>query len=241
MSEHESRTRVWRPDWRLWLLALLILPVLVGLGFWQLDRAGEKERLLAQWSNVDQASHWHELEHDGAATGQPVSVSGRYDEPVWLLDNRTRDGAPGYEVLSLFRPVAGPPVVVNRGWVQAERRRDQLPTIATPDGEVNIVARVADYPVPPMLADASLAGKGIADWPLRVQALPRKLVATVEPDVAPRVLRLDDPDQPGAFRADWEPDMMGPQTHYGYALQWFSMAAALIILTIIASYRKQES
>ncbi|MGM0571288.1 MAG: SURF1 family cytochrome oxidase biogenesis protein, partial [Pseudomonadota bacterium] len=48
-------------------------------------------------------------------------------------------------------------------------------------------------------------------------------------------------NQPGAFRADWEPDMMGPQTHYGYALQWFSLAAALIILTIIASYRKQES
>jgi cytochrome oxidase assembly protein ShyY1 len=31
---------------------------------------------------------------------------------------------------------------------------------------------------------------------------------------------------------------MGPQTHYGYAAQWFSLAAALIILTVVASYRK---
>lgn len=240
MSEHESRGRVWQPDWRLWLLALTILPVLLGLGLWQLDRAGEKERLLAQWAAADRAEDWHALEPDRAPIGQPVTLAGRYGEPVWLLDNRTRDGAPGYEVLSLFRPVQGAPVVVNRGWVAAERRRDQLPPVPMPQGSVRLLARVADYPVPPVLSGAPSAGDG-GGWPRRVQALPRELVAAVAPGVATRVLKLNDPDQPGAFRADWEPDMMGPQTHYGYALQWFSMAAALIILTIIASYRKQES
>jgi cytochrome oxidase assembly protein ShyY1 len=52
------------------------------------------------------------------------------------------------------------------------------------------------------------------------------------------VVRLSGPEQPGAYLADWAPDMMGPQTHYGYALQWFSLAAALVILTVVASYRK---
>ena len=33
---------------------------------------------------------------------------------------------------------------------------------------------------------------------------------------------------------------MGAQTHYGYALQWFSLALALVVLTVIASYRKTE-
>lgn len=241
MPEHESRTRVWRPDWRLLVLALLLLPVLLGLAIWQLGRAADKEQLLAQWSDPAQAGQWGELGGADTVAGQPVTLEGTYAAPVWLLDNRTRDGAPGYEVLSLFRADQGPPVVVNRGWVLAERRRDQLPDIETPDGPVRILARVADYPVPPMLAGDPSDGHQAAAWPRRVQALPRELAASVEPEVATRIVKLNDQNQPGAFRADWEPDMMGPQTHYGYALQWFSLAAALIILTIIASYRKQES
>ncbi|MFC4257559.1 SURF1 family protein [Marinobacter lacisalsi] len=241
MPEHESRTRVWRPDWRLVLLALSLLPVLLGLSIWQLDRAAEKEQLLAQWSDPAQAREWGQVKVVDTVAGQPVMLEGHYGAPVWLLDNRTRDGAPGYEVLSLFRPDQGPPVVVNRGWVQAERRRDQLPGIETPGEPVRLLARVADYPVPPVLAGEPAAGDGTSVWPRRVQALPRELVAMVEPGVAARIVKLDDQNQPGAFRADWEPDMMGPQTHYGYALQWFSLAVALIILTIIASYRKQES
>ena len=59
-----------------------------------------------------------------------------------------------------------------------------------------------------------------------------------EPELAGLLVRLSDPQQPGAYRADWEPDMMGPQTHYGYAFQWFSLAVALVILTVIASYRR---
>lgn len=241
MSEHEARTRVWRPDWRLVLLALMLLPILLGLAIWQLGRAAEKEQLLAQWSDPAQAADWGELEVADTVAGQPVILTGEYGAPVWLLDNRTRDGAPGYEVLTLFGPDQGPPVVVNRGWVQAERRRDQLPEIPTPEGPVRLLARVADYPEPLVLAGEPAAGEEASGWPRRVQALPRKLAVAVEPEVAARIVKLDHQNQPGAFRADWEPDMMGPQTHYGYALQWFSLAAALIILTIIASYRKQES
>lgn len=241
MPEHESRRRVWSPDWRLLMLALVVLPVLLGLGVWQLDRAGEKQRLLDQWDDPAQARPWADLDMDDRLTGQPVVLTGRYGTPVWLLDNRTRDGAPGYEVLSLFHPDQGPPVVVNRGWVLAERRRDQLPDIDTPRRPVRLLARVAEYPVPPILAGEPTAGSRPAPWPRRVQALPMAVAMEVETRVADRMVKLDGTNQPGAFRADWEPDMMGPQTHYGYALQWFSMAAALIILTIIASYRKQES
>jgi cytochrome oxidase assembly protein ShyY1 len=81
-------------------------------------------------------------------------------------------------------------------------------------------------------------GQEKTGWPRRVQALKEEDVETPGVSVSPLVLRLDGRDQPGAYRADWAPDYMGPQTHYGYATQWFSLALALVILTVAASYRK---
>ena len=77
-----------------------------------------------------------------------------------------------------------------------------------------------------------------AGWPKRTQSLSHGKAREIESDVASLVLRLSGPEQPGAYRADWAPDRMGPQTHYGYAVQWFSLAIALVILTVVASYRK---
>ncbi|SFR65853.1 Cytochrome oxidase assembly protein ShyY1 [Marinobacter daqiaonensis] len=242
MSDLESRGRTWVFDWRLLLFAGVFLPLLLGLGTWQLSRAEEKKELLAQWSDPSETEAWGNLSESAGKAGRPVIAAGEYSRYSWLLDNRTRDGVPGYEVLTLFYPRQGPSVVVNRGWVKAERRRSELPAVGIPAGPVEIRGRIAGYPEPPVLAGAAAgADTGSEGWPRRVQALPREIVAKQAPEVADRILRLENPAQPGAFRADWEPDMMGPQTHYGYALQWFSLAVALIILTIIASYRKQES
>lgn len=233
MSERGQRR--WQPDWRLWLFAALLFPVLLGLGTWQVQRAGEKQVLLAQWDRQMQAGDWPKILDNGLTTGQPVQISGHYDPRyIWLLDNRTRDGRSGYEALTLFRPIAGPPVLVNRGWLPAPQRRSRLPQFETPSGRSLIRARVADFPTPPVLADTPSE----TGWPRRVQALHPDEVRELAPNAVERMLRLEDPAQPGAFRADWAPDLMGPQTHYGYALQWFSLAAALAILTVVASFRR---
>jgi cytochrome oxidase assembly protein ShyY1 len=81
-------------------------------------------------------------------------------------------------------------------------------------------------------------GEHQTDWPRRIQALTRADVEKVDASAAPLIMRLQGSGQPGAYRADWTPDRMGPQTHYGYAVQWFSLATALVILTAVASYRK---
>lgn len=239
MSDRVSGSgRQWRFDWRLLLFSGVFLPVLLALGFWQLDRAGEKQARLAQWEIQSNQLDWPAHLKAGLEVGQPVELEGRYQDRTWLLDNRTRDGAPGYEVLTLFQPEQGQPLVVNRGWIQAPRRRDQLPDIESPSAAVVLSGRLREYPEPPVLMDTPVDQ---SQWPRRVQALTREDARSVSSTVASLIMRLDDPTQPGAYRADWAPDRMGVQTHYGYAVQWFSLATALIVLTVVASYRKTES
>lgn len=217
------------------LFSGLFLPLLIGLGLWQLDRAGQKQAQLEQWQQQALDLRWPELVKRGLDSGRPVALAGRFGDRSWLLDNRTRDGIPGYEVLTLFFPLQGPPVVVNRGWVPAPRHRDELPEVTSPMGVLELSGRISEYPEPPVLNGQTPPE---TSWPRRVQSLPRAIAADGNADIPEAIVRLDSSDQPGAFRADWTPDRMGPQTHYGYATQWFALALALGILTVAASYRK---
>ena len=237
MSDSQRTHRQWHFDWRLLVFSGVFLPWLVSLGVWQLNRAEEKQVLLEQWQQEAENLAWQDMVSGDLTSGRPVSLTGMYGSRNWLLDNRTREGAPGYEVLTEFRPLEGPPVVINRGWVQAPRTRAELPDIATPEGIFTLEGRISDYPVPPVLVDQPAAED---QWPRRVQSLSEQAARLEIPELPDRIVRLSGEGQPGAYRADWEPDLMGPQTHYGYATQWFALAVALTILTVVASYRKRE-
>ena len=235
MSDSRVRHRRWQFDWRLLVFSGVFLPILISLGVWQLNRAEEKQLLLDQWQQEAKNRAWPDMVSGDLTSGRPLTLTGMYGSRNWLLDNRTRDGIPGYEVLTEFRPLDGPPVVVNRGWVQAPRTRDRLPQVEAPEGIFTLEGRISDYPVPPVLVDQP---EPVSQWPRRVQSLPREVARKEIPDLPGRIVRLADNRQPGAFRADWAPDLMGPQTHYGYAAQWFALAVALTILTVVASYKK---
>lgn len=238
MKEARKSPRQWHLDWRLMVFTGVFLPLLVCLGIWQLNRASEKQILLDQWQQESQGLSWPEQVDGGLDSGRPVTVTGFYGKRSWLLDNRTRDGMAGYEVLTVFYPLEGPPVLVNRGWVVAPRTRDELPGVKAPDGVFSLSGRVGQYPEPPVLSGDTDPGEG---WPRRVQKLSGPQARAGIAELPGAIIRLQGSEQPGAYLADWEPDLMGPQTHYGYATQWFTLAAVLTILTVVASYRKAGS
>lgn len=228
----------WSPDWRIWGLALLLLPVLLGLGFWQLDRAEQKAQERARWEGSGEAVSWPPP--DDAGTGTPVVLSGKYDaERIWLLDNRTRDGRRGYEVLQWFYPETTElPVIINRGWVEAPQRRSEFPSIETPEQPVRLEARVADWPEPLVLGETDPSD--MAGWPRRTPVMTPGFLADQDLTAHELYLRVADSDQAGAFRTGWTPDRMDAATHQGYALQWFGLAAVLLSLTIMTSFRKAD-
>ncbi len=219
--------------------ALLLVPALAALGFWQLDRAGEKRDLAERYSaggaavvalaSIDDAA--------SAATRFPaVRVSGRYaaDRQI-LLDALTHEGRPGYQVLTpLTRSDDGPTVLVNRGWVPAAPERATLPAIDVDDGPRTVQGRLAPLPRPGMRLAGDVTAAG---WP-RVMLFPTiaDAEAALGEVLVPGQVKLD-VGEPDGYLRDWAPEGLSEQRHLGYAAQWFALSATLAILSIVLAIR----
>lgn len=230
-------------EWRITALTAVLLPLLIGLGFWQLERAGEKAALAAAFDArsraapvpVDQAL-WRKPPEELAYL--PVFASGRFvPGRHLLLDNRIREGRFGYEVVSLLELDNGSgKVLVNRGWLQGDASRLQLPVIPETTGRVEVQGHLYVAPGKPyLLAEQQLDGP----WPRRLQALEMEklapaLTSELGASVAPYPVRID-AGQPGALDVAWQVVNVSPAKHRGYAVQWFTMAAVLLIFFFLRS------
>jgi cytochrome oxidase assembly protein ShyY1 len=52
----------------------------------------------------------------------------------------------------------------------------------------------------------------------------------------PAVILLD-PEAEGGYQRDWHPSFggFGPERHQAYAVQWFSLAAALLVIYMVVN------
>ena len=230
-------------EWRITALTAVLFPALIGLGFWQLERAGEQAALSEAFAArarsgpaaVDQAL-WRRPPE--ALAYLPVVASGRFvPGRHLLLDNRIREGRFGYEVVSLLELDNGSgQVLVNRGWLQGDAARLQTPVIPETEGAVTVQGHVYVAPGKPyLLAEQQLDGP----WPRRLQALEMDklapaLSAELGETVAPYPVRID-AGQPGALDVAWQVVNVSPAKHRGYAVQWFTMAAVLLIFFFLRS------
>lgn len=216
------------------VLILLALPLLLSLGFWQLDRAAQKRALEAGFA--EQQARAPMLLKDKDITQLPlyqrIIAEGQFDnEHTWLLDNKQRRGRVGYEVVSPFVLTDGRIILVNRGWLAASTSRAELPVIAEVAGTKTIFAELVDVSEHPLLDATHTAD----EWPRVVMAIELQAMASqLAKPLAPRYLRLDD-SSAGAFETDWQAMQMGSQKHVGYAVQWFAMALALCIWFVFAN------
>ena len=216
------------------------------LGLWQLERAGEKERLVEMFaertadapillnerlspmpSGFD--SDWWRYRR--------VEVSGEISGArQYLLDNRTRNGIAGYQVhVPMLVSGLGRLVLVNRGWVEAGPSRERLPDVSLGDSEV-VISGIVEYPRRTLLLGDD--GYASSSWPKVVQWIDLdKTARDLDRQVLPFVVLLD-AKLPHGFVREWTPYLgIGPERHQAYALQWFSLAVAVAVVWIVLKVR----
>lgn len=223
---------------KLAVFVALFFPLTLNLGFWQLDRA-EQKRLLIQDQRALVDNPVLRLDSVAGSTLSdytPVSATGKFSPQVYLLDNQVFKGQVGYEVVQPFMLQNHDVVFVSRGFVPGSPDRNILPDVKTPEFEVSLQG-YAYQPKKNTLIDETEPYK--ATWPVRVQALDVEIlynhwsnnVRIARPFLESSIIRLDT-ESPFSFDSHWMLVNNSPEKHVGYAVQWFSMAALLLVLFI---------
>ena len=225
-------------------LLFVFVPVFIAAGFWQLDRADEKEALLATAKASREASvlSWPVTASQAAEYRyRRVQVSGRFiTRQQVLLDSMTTGGINGYEVLTLFRvDDSDLYVLVNRGWLRANPDRRVLPDVTAPETSRTLVGQLNRFPVPGIRLNATNAsvragfGDSSDNSPARLLFPTRdELASTLGvklPDYQLQLLA----DEPDGYLRDWRVIESAPEKHLGYAMQWFAFAALTCLFYVI--------
>jgi surfeit locus 1 family protein len=241
MVETAPKPRRFRPRLLPTLAVAVLLPVLLGLGRWQLARAAEKAAMAEAFAA---GAATMPMPYDaGAARFGRVTAVGRWDAAhQFLLDAMVREGVAGFRVLTPLVLIDGRVLLVDRGWVAGDPARRVPPAIdiVAPAALREVVGRIDELPRAGVaLAPATAADD--ADWPRTVlypthEALAAALGAPLEP----RLLRLD-PAAADGYARDFAPDLGMPrERHLGYAFTWFALAATLVAIWILTNLRPRE-
>ena len=237
------RLKQYRFDWKLTLLYVLLLPLLLRLGFWQLSREQEKLDLLAVYDSRQQQApvDLQTLDPTQDLQYRQVEFSGQADnDHVFLLDNRIVGGQVGYEVLQAVRTADGLGVFVNRGWMAQGATRADLPMVPPLPGTLEVAGSVYVPVGEQVVLDDELMAPG---WPKVIQVLePERMwqVAGLQGMVFPYTVRVAQ-GMPGALTRNWPVINLSPEMHRGYAVQWFAMALMLTLLYLVYSTRAEPS
>lgn len=221
----------------------LLAAVMVGLGFWQLDRYGQRSAINARVDAAgaaDPVPLTSVLGIDAAPTADQawtkVSVTGRYDPGHAILARaRTVDSQVGFEILTPLLLDDGTAVIIDRGWLAARPESasvaPEIPPV--PAGTVSVVGLLhlpeskASTPEP---FDGTLAVRRIGPAEL-ASVLPYRVYGAYV------TLQSQDPPASEAF-VPIPPDHVNATMNAGYVAQWW-MFAALTLFGYVYLVRRE--
>ena len=226
-------------------VTLLAAGTFASLGFWQADRAGQKQRwldgyaaaLVAEPVDISQALA-------AASQNLPVRVAGKFSlqqQPLLFLDGQQREGRVGVRAYVLAdSDASATPLLVELGWLPFGHDRS-LPIITVPQERRYLEGLLLPWP-----AQGLRLGENA--WADAAQA---QLLAYLDRDEITRATGVQPYD--GVLRPDPGVDLGGPvrdamalpntltpDQHRGYALQWWGLSATVVVIYLVLALRRRK-
>lgn len=226
-----------------WLLAAVALALgFALLGHWQLQRMAYKQAMLdSQAAAGSQQALGVAAALARASAVVAVADCGQWQPLQLVLDNQQRNGRAGHISYQLLRSDDGQRVLVELGWRAWDGRRSP-PAIELLQGHHCLHGQLLPAPAVGLRlsSQASAALPTAGSWllsaldPVQVAAL-----AGLEPAQLPAAVLRPDPALALGYARDnvLLPNTLPPHKHLGYAVQWFALAAAVLLLAMFLSLR----
>jgi len=223
------------------LVTLLSVAVLIGLSAWQLQRLSWKEKLIADYEAAQQVepiafATLPEAELN-AQEYRRVTVSGEFLHAKELhLGGRRYYGKTGYQLLTPLQLENGEILLVNRGWVPTEFKEQSTRPTSLPEGIVTLTGMVRTPKPAGWLTPDNHPEKNFwftADIPAMATHTGLELL--------PVTVEIVDAANPrDHFPAPSDGNIVMRNDHLGYALTWFSLAIAALVMFWFRFCRKSK-
>ena len=221
-----------KPRWLAVVAVACGVAVLLGLGTWQVQRLQWKNALIADLAARLAAAPvgWPaDLSDPAGLAFLRVRVRGAFDHEAELhLLSRTRDGAVGLHLMTPLRLATGEVVLVDRGWVADA----DDPAIARPAGPVEVEGALRLFEAPGRFTPANDAAGNAWFYPDRAAMAAAAGVGEV---AAVYIGAIND-----GLPAGDPPGINLRNNHLGYAITWYGLAAALVVVAVLAGRRRTE-
>lgn len=228
------------------VLLIVVLATLLSLGTWQVKRLAWKEALLA---DIDAKMKAPSADLDAITTDlasgnpidyRPLKVSGVFQHDAEQFFFATYEGQSGFYVYTPLQLVDGQYLFVNRGFVPYDRKDRDTRLDGEVEGQVVVtgLARSRLTKKPSMMVPDNDPAKNIFYWKdLDAMAanagLPRQKVLQL-------FLDADATPNPGGLPVGGVTQINFPNNHLQYAITWYGLAAALVVISAIMWWRGRQ-
>ena len=233
-------------------VTLLAFLIMCKLGFWQLDRAKQKEDEIQAFSQLTILTYAEMLEIASRDIeqlhGRQVRLSGAIEpSSSWLIDNKTHLGKVGYSLvakMNIKTDVNNAPsqsILVDVGWIEGSKYREYLPEVDLPSQLTALATIKAKGFDQLMLSNSNEDAGNEGGQLIRVQSY-QQIFQLESEDTLP-IIAFAETNTIAKMPQLYKPVVMPPEKHTAYAVQWFLLALASLVVYGFASYKrtKQES
>ena len=219
----------------------------IVLGFWQIDRADQKNVLNSNYTDRQQEAiivldKNNVIDEKSSLLWRKVEFKGSFiNKQNIILDNQIFNQIAGFNIITPFKIKGSDSLVlINRGWHPNLKNRETLPIINEISDERILQGHIASFPV----SGIKLGKNNIETLNSQIFRFQRLDAAELNyffsAKIMPYMIYLDpiiDKELYGNFKLP-APDS---QKNYGYAFQWFAFAITLLIIFIRLSMKRKSN